>query len=109
MADYDASNPYAREAVANGVNDLWIADFLRRNPGDYHRIMAAASGDAGAFGGVARTTGGSSLVLSDLAPAYQVQVRPGTAAPSALAGLAGGSPIILLAVAAAAWFIYKRL
>jgi len=114
MADYDASNPYVREAVAAGVSDVWIAGFLRSNPGDYHRLMAAASGDADAFAG---RSGSSSLVLSNLAPQYQAEIRPAAfvpanvpGAPFSAAGLfGGGSPLLLVAIAAAAWFIYKRL
>lgn len=112
MPDFDASNPYVREAVAAGISDIWIADFMRRNAGDYHRIMLAAAGDKGAYGGSTTPgTSGSSLTLTSLSPSYQAQVRPDTAlAPSSLgASLAGGSPLVLLAVAAAAYYIYKKL
>jgi len=111
MADYDASNPYVREAVAAGVAEPWIADFIRRNPDDYHRIMVAASGDAAAFGG---RSGSSSLVLTNLPARYQQEVRPWvpSSVPGAplTAGLLGsGSPLMLVAVAIGAWWIYKRL
>jgi hypothetical protein len=114
MADYDASNPYVREAVAAGVPDLWIATFLRNNPGDYHRIMAAASGDDVVGGQQLAPT---SVVLTALPDAYQQQVRPSTAlVPTSVPGaplmgslFGSGSPLLLVAVAIAAWFIYKRL
>jgi hypothetical protein len=96
---YDASNPYVREAVAAGVGEPWIASFLRGNPNDYHRILTAAG------------VGSSALTLPALAPTYQVQVRPETAGVSTLGAslFGGGSPLLLVAVAAAAWFIYKKL
>lgn len=102
---FDPSNPYVREAVAAGISDVWMADFIRRNPGDYHRLLAAAAGDPVA--GSAPSS--SSLVLADLPPSYQAQIRPNTGGGLSLAGLGGGSPMILVAVAVAAWFIYKRL
>jgi hypothetical protein len=110
MADYDANNPYVREAVAAGVPDTWIASFLRRNPNDYHRIMAAASGDDV----VGKQSLSTALTLADLSPAYQTQVRPSTALaipPAPLNASLGafGGPLFLAVVAVAAYFIYKKL
>lgn len=111
---YDPTNPYVREAIAAGVSDVWIRSFILTNDNDYHRILAAASGDAGAYGGKTPGSGGSSLVLSDLSPSYQLQIRPDSpvSIPGAplLGALGAGSPLLLLvAVAVGAWYLYKRL
>lgn len=100
---YDPSNPYVVEALAKGIGEPWIDNFLRNNPNDYHRLLTAAG------------VGSSALVLSQLSDAAQVQVRPATALVSTGGGFSpaslfsGGSPLLLVAVALAAWFIYKKL
>jgi len=110
MANYDASNPYVREAVAAGVNEPWIAGFMRSNPNDYHRILAAAAGDVGAYSGPPgnAVTG---LTLTTLSDNYQAQIRPGAAGGASLAALGtqAGGLLFLAALALAGWYLYKRV
>jgi hypothetical protein len=118
---------YQEQALQLGVPAEWIADFLRRNPGDEHRILEGYAGEAGgtgaaiiaAHGGTGANVqsgpGGNLIVVGEYAspglPAYYDMTAPSTGSPIGM-GLFGGfsltSLLVLGLMGVAAWYLLRR-
>ena len=60
MATLRTPKEWYEEALAGGVPASYVEDFLKRNPGDYHRLLSSYSGTPGVGGDVPDT--GTNLV-----------------------------------------------
>lgn len=104
---------YQEQALQLGVPAAWIADFLARNPGDYHRILDGYAGEAGGNNPTARaieSAGGLSYLesLVPVAPTPQpTSASTGGGFVSGGGGFSLTSMLVLALMAGAAWYLWK--
>ncbi len=106
---------YEEQALQMGVPAAWIADYLARNPGDYHRILDAYAGEAGGNNPTARAieSAGGLSYLESLVPVRPPDPPPGATVPGYTGGGSGGggfsftSILVIALMAGAAWYLYK--